>query len=119
MSDSISVRGLRVDARIGVTAEERATRQPLVFDVTIEADLAPAGRSDDLADTIDYDSLVHDIAGLVRETEVKLLETIAELVVRRVSKVKGANGVTVEVFKENVPVQEDVGAIAVRIERKL
>jgi dihydroneopterin aldolase/2-amino-4-hydroxy-6-hydroxymethyldihydropteridine diphosphokinase len=119
MTDSISIKELRVPARIGVTEDERAKPQPLVLNIDVHADLARAGQTDDLDDTIDYDSLVRDIADLVRGTEVKLLETMAELVAGRVSKVKGANGVTVEVLKENVPVQEDVGEVSVRIERKL
>jgi dihydroneopterin aldolase len=119
VTDRISITGLRVPARIGVTDEERADPQTLVVNLDVETDLAPAGRSDDLADTIDYDALVGDIAAIVRNTEVKLMETMADLLVRRVSEVKGAKGVTVEVFKERVPVQDDVRQVSVRIERKL
>lgn len=119
MSDSISIRGLRVPARIGVTEEERASPQTLVLNVDVSTDLARAGESDELSDTIDYDSLVGDIARIVQANEVRLLERMAHLVVGRVSEVKGANGVTVEVYKENVPVQEDVAAVSVRIEREL
>ena len=119
MTDHISIVGLRVPARIGVTEDERAQPQTLVLNVEVTTDLARAGRSDDLEDTIDYGALVTDIAALVRATEVKLMETVADLVARRVSEVKGANGVTVEIFKEKVPVQEDVREVSVRIERKL
>lgn len=119
MTDRISISGLRVPARIGVTEAERAEPQVLVVNVELSTDLGPAGESDDLADTIDYDSLVTGIAQLVRETEVRLLERMANLIVGRVSLVSGVNGVTVEVYKEKVPVQEDVAAVAVRIERKL
>lgn len=119
MTDHVVVTGLRVPARIGVTEEERAEPQMLVINLDIAADLSNAGESDNLDDTIDYDALVTRIAGLVEGTEVRLLERMATLVVAEVAKVKGAAGVTVEILKEKVPVEEDVADVRVRIERLL
>jgi 7,8-dihydroneopterin aldolase/epimerase/oxygenase len=119
VTDHLVIRGLRVPARIGVTPEERSQPQDLVLNLDISTDLAPAGSSDELDDTIDYDSLITAIADLVRSREVRLLETMADLIVGRVSEVKGANGVTVEVSKEKVPVREEVSEVSVRIERQL
>jgi len=116
-SDRIAIRGLRVPTRIGVTDEERAREQIVVIDVELALDLATAGRTDDLSDTVDYDRLTWEIAGLVRASEVKLLEHLAETVAQRVCTVKTVDRVTVEVMKESTPVSEDVGAISVRITR--
>lgn len=119
MNDRLIIRGLRVPARIGVTAEERAEPQMLLLSVEVAADLAKAASSDDLTDTIDYDALITEIATIVRTTEVELLERMAELVIGTVSSIRAAYGVSVEIMKEKVPVEEDVASVAIRIERRL
>ena len=55
MTDRIELRGLRVSGICGVLPEEQQRAQPLEVDVDIVADLTAASRSDDLADTADYD----------------------------------------------------------------
>ena len=52
--DRIELRGLRLSAICGVLPEERDRPQPLELDLDLWADLSAAGRSDDLADTVDY-----------------------------------------------------------------
>jgi FolB domain-containing protein len=112
------VRGLHLRAHVGVAEEERATAQGIVVDVTVTTDLARAGASDDLADTIDYAGLLSGIAKVVEEREANLLEALAERIVRKVEETKTATGVTVEVSKEIVPVEENVDQVSVRIERQ-
>lgn len=115
--DRISINGLVVEARIGVTPEERAHPQALVVDVEVATDLARAGRSDDLADTIDYDQLTTKVAALVRQSECHLLESVATQIAGLVSALPGVFGVTVSVLKQVAPVDEEVSGIAVQITR--
>ena len=117
MGDRISVRGLLVDAHIGVTEEERARPQTLRLDVDIKADLSAASASDDLGDTIDYASTVSLISQTVRSSRCKLLEHLAAEVASVVSCKELVSGVAVEVSKQPPPVSERVDAIVVRIER--
>src|SRR5687768_7549006 len=117
MTDRISITGLKVAAHIGVTEEERARPQTLVVNLELEADLRRAGASDDLDDTVDYDNLATSVAGLIRESETKLVESLAEKVASHVCASKKVDRVTVELMKESPPVAEDVGPIAVRITR--
>jgi dihydroneopterin aldolase len=116
VTDLIRIRGLVVEARVGVTDEERARPQRVVIDVDITAGLARAAVSDDLADTIDYGNAVTVIAAAVRGAEAKLLEHVAARVISVVSRIDGVANVTVEIAKESPPVSERVEAIAVRIE---
>lgn len=51
----VFVRGLRVDARIGVNAHERGRLQPVVVDVELEVE---DRRIEGLADTVNYDEVV-------------------------------------------------------------
>lgn len=118
MTDLVSVKGLRLSARVGVTEEERAAPQGVVVDLVVSANLVPAGFSDDLTDTIDYASLISSIAAVVEKEEARLLETLAQRIVNEVEKIKEATGCTVEVSKEIVPVPEKVDQVSVRIERQ-
>ncbi len=116
--DRIMIRDLRVATRIGVSEEERATPQWVVVSVELEADLRSASESDDIEETVDYHWATTEIAALVTSTTCSLLEHMAGKIASRMSKIERVHGVTVEIAKESPPVQEDVGSIAVRIERQ-
>jgi len=77
MSDRIVLASLAFMARHGVNEHEKTTTQRFEVDVELELDLGPAGRSDDLAATLDYGA----VATLVREVldgpPVDLVETLA------------------------------------------
>jgi 7,8-dihydroneopterin aldolase/epimerase/oxygenase len=78
MSDLIVLEGLEVQALIGVYDWERAARRPLVFDLRLRVDLRRAGRSDDVADTVDYAAVAEQVSALVAQSTPQLLETLAE-----------------------------------------
>jgi FolB domain-containing protein len=118
MTDRLVISGLHLKARVGVTEEERSSPQGIVVDVTVTTNLAPAGMSDDLEDTIDYARLITDVAEVVEQGEAKLLEALAHRIAARVEEIKDATGVTVEVRKEIVPIEENVDQVSVRIERQ-
>lgn len=117
MSDRITVSGLTVETRIGVTEKERSRPQDVVIDIDIERDLAAAGASDSLEDTIDYDGLVNEVAALARASECNLLEALASKIADRVADKDGVTGVTVKVGKGHVPVDEEVSSISVSVGR--
>lgn len=117
MSDRIAIRGLSVETRIGATEKERSSPQDVLIDIELTVDLSGPGRSDDLNDTVDYDSLVNEVAALVRSGERNLLERLADEIAALLSAKTGVSGVTVEVMKQHVPVREEVSGISVRVER--
>ncbi|HWC13026.1 MAG TPA: dihydroneopterin aldolase [Actinomycetota bacterium] len=117
MSDRISIRGLVVETRIGVTDQERSRPQDVSIDVHIDVDLRGAGETDDLALTVDYDALVSSIARLVRTNECLLLERLAAQICDLVAAKNAVDGVTVEVRKVDVPVNEEVSGVSVRVAR--
>lgn len=115
--DSIKVRELRVESHVGATAEERSRPQSLSINLEVVTDLRPAGVSDELGDTVDYGLLVAEVAALVETSNCALLEHLAENIAARIASIQGVNGVTVEVAKDAPPIEQDVGSVAVRIER--
>ena len=52
--DRIIIRDLRVNALIGTLEHEHTRRQEIRADLELFLDLHPAGRSDDLAKSVDY-----------------------------------------------------------------
>jgi len=82
--DRIVVPEIRLQARVGVGEEERATAQEILVDVELFLDLAPAGRSDDLAATVDYERVCELVDEVARSRPFRLIEAIAEAVMAAV-----------------------------------
>jgi len=80
VSDRIELRGLRVMARVGVLPHEKEADQPLELDLDLSVDLAAAGASDALADTVDYGAVCDAAVGALRAGHVELLERLAAVV---------------------------------------
>jgi len=72
---TVFVRGLTVDAGIGVYDHEHGRLQSLVIDVTL--DLGPHA-VDRLADTVNYETVAEAARAIVAEGHVGLVETFAE-----------------------------------------
>ena len=116
--DLIELRGLRIVGICGALPEERERAQPLEIDLDVEADLAPAGASDVLADTIDYGALCDAVASVVTSGEPQLLEHLAEQIATAVLAVDArATAVTVGVRKLRPPVPHALATSGVRIRR--
>ncbi|MBM3231433.1 dihydroneopterin aldolase [Candidatus Peregrinibacteria bacterium] len=101
MEDSISLEAIIVQSHIGVTAAERASAQTLHVSVTLCTDTAKAGRSDDIADTIDYDRVADTIRGL-GATERSTLEKFAEDAAGTILEKFAPQKVTISVTKPNI-----------------
>lgn len=72
---AVFVRGLRIEAGIGVHDHEQGRLQSLVIDVTLELEPAPVDR---LADTINYETVAQAAHAITAEGHVGLVETFAE-----------------------------------------
>ena len=80
----IFIKGLKVDAECGVYAHEKGRKRPLIIDIEVSVGDDVRSSSDELAQTVDYDTLaahIHDVAG---STHLHLIETFAEQVCSKV-----------------------------------
>ena len=93
---TVFVKGLRVEAGIGVYDHEHGRLQPLVIDVTL--DLGPA-EVHGLADTINYETVAASARRIVAEGHVGLVETFAERLALHCLEDTRVLGVTVRVDK--------------------
>jgi len=65
--DRMEIRDLRVVGRHGVLPEEQERAQPFSLDIVAWVDMAPAQRSDDLTDTVDYGALAQMATDVVAQ----------------------------------------------------
>lgn len=118
-SDRIELRGLRVVGRVGVLPFERDADQPLELDLDLAVDLAAAGASDDLADTVDYGAVCDAAVAAATAGHVALLERLAARVAEAALAVDPRiTAVTVAVRKLRPPVPHDLATSGVRITRE-
>jgi 7,8-dihydroneopterin aldolase/epimerase/oxygenase len=115
--DRIELRGLRVLARVGVLPGEREQDQPLEIDLDLVVDLAAAGASDDLADTVDYGAVCGAVQAAA-QVHVDLLERLAEVVAEAVLAIdERVVAVDLAVRKLRPPVPHDLATSGVRVVR--
>ncbi|WP_208027590.1 dihydroneopterin aldolase [Rhabdothermincola sediminis] len=115
--DRIEIRGLRALGVCGVLPEEQQRPQPLEVDLVIEADLAEAGTTDDLVDTIDYAVTIEAVERVVATERFRLLERLATRLAEVVLVDERISAVEVVVRKLRPPVAHHVDTTGVRIVR--
>ena len=117
-SDTIELRGLRLSAVVGVLPHEREQPQPLELDLDVVLDLAVAGGSDALGDTVDYGALCATAEDTVAHSSFALLEALAERVAGDLLACDARiAAVTVAVRKLRPPVAQQLATSGVRITR--
>jgi dihydroneopterin aldolase len=114
VTDTVSIRHLRISTVIGVYGWERETEQTLSVSVDMAADVARAAASDDLADALDYSAVAQAIATVVRDGKFQLIETAAERVAGHLLSAYPVRWVRVEVVK---PLTDEGYVASVTIER--
>jgi dihydroneopterin aldolase len=117
--DLIELRGLRLAGIVGVLAHEQAQAQPLELDIDVHLDLAPAGASDSLADTVDYGQLCAVAEQVVTSTRYGLLEALAEhLATALLGADPRIEAITIAVRKLRPPVAQQLSTSGVRVTRE-
>ena len=77
--DMVVLRDVRARANVGVSEQERAEAQDVLFDVELHLDLAPAAAADDLSLTPDYVEVAALLRKMAGERPYRLLEAMAEV----------------------------------------
>jgi dihydroneopterin aldolase len=118
MSDTIFIEGLLIHAHHGVMKHETKVGQRFAIDMLLTIDLKNASRSDKLADTIDYASIVAAAERAFTARNFRLIEAaagaIADAVLKDFPKVKA---VRVTVHKPHAPISAIFTDVGITIER--
>lgn len=117
MTDRIALAGLEIFAYHGVLDSEQAEGQLFGVDVALDVDLAAAGASDDLGDTIDYGLLAERIHQRVAGERWNLIERVAQRVAELVLEDRRVMAVEVTIHKPQAPIPVPFGDVTVTLRR--
>ncbi|MBH0096445.1 dihydroneopterin aldolase [Psychrobacter sp. NZS113] len=114
-SDVVFVKGLKVEAVIGVYDWERAITQPLLIDIALETDISAAAVSDNVDDALNYKAVCDDVSEWCKEIKAKLLEHLAGQIADKLLTKYACHKITLSVAKPTAIAQAD--AVGVQITR--
>ena len=102
--DSIFIRGLVLDAQVGLLDWEQTTTQPIVMDCELAIpSLQQAAQTNDLAHSVDYAQVYETICSFVANNRFLLLETMAdELATQLLALATPASAVTLSIAKTTI-----------------
>jgi dihydroneopterin aldolase len=113
----IELRGLRVEARIGVTDAELEVERPLLIDVDLIPSSSAATETDAIEDTVDYSRVAAIAEGLATGEPHRTLERLAARIADAVLEGCDCAEVGVRVAKPDPPMPQAVDLVAVRVAR--
>lgn len=102
----------------GVAPEEQVLGQRFQVDLEATLDLAPAGRTDAVADTMNYQEAFHLVEEIVTTRKFKLIEALAETIAAAVLGRFAVESVVVRIRKPSVPIAGMLDFSAVEIVRR-
>jgi dihydroneopterin aldolase/D-erythro-7,8-dihydroneopterin triphosphate epimerase len=78
--DQILIRDLQFRCVVGIDPEERREKQDIRAQITMDADLRKACRTDAMEDTVDYRALKKDILRMAENSQFHLIEALAQAI---------------------------------------
>ncbi|MBW4544313.1 MAG: dihydroneopterin aldolase [Symplocastrum torsivum CPER-KK1] len=115
--DCIQITGINCYGYIGYLKEEQVLGQWFEVDLTLWMDLAPAGQSDNITDTLDYCRAIETVKQLVKTSKVALLEKVANAIADAMLKFEQVQQVQVRFSKLAAPIPDFSGKITIDITR--
>ncbi|MGR5501150.1 dihydroneopterin aldolase [Vibrio sp. DNB22_10_4] len=113
--DKVFIEQLEVITTIGVYDWEQEIKQKLILDIEMAHDNAPAGKSDDVADALDYSKVSEAVLNHIENGRFLLVERVAEEVAAIIQKQFNVPWVKIRLAKPGaVPQAKSVGVVIER-----
>lgn len=117
--DQIFIHDLDIFAYHGVNPEEKENGQHFVLDLALYTNVQKPGQTDDLADTVNYASVVKTVTKTMQEGPYNLIERAATRVAEAVlESYPSVQQVDVLLKKPQAPIKATFSYVAVAISRK-
>lgn len=116
--DLLHLTGLRCYGYTGALPEEQILGQWFEVDLILGLDLGLAGSSDQLADTLDYRTLITQVQNTVATARPALLERLATIIAEQALADAQVHQVTVRLTKVSPPIPNFAGQITVELTRR-
>ncbi|MGC9503784.1 dihydroneopterin aldolase [Baaleninema sp.] len=115
--DCIQISNLRCYGYTGFLPEEQVLGQWWELDLTLWVDLAAAGKSDRIEDTLDYRGAIESIQNIIKTQKYALIERLAEVIAEELLNSDRLERVRVRLTKPAAPIPDFSGRITVDITR--
>jgi 7,8-dihydroneopterin aldolase/epimerase/oxygenase len=116
--DFIQLTGIRCYGYTGYLQEERFLGQWFEVDLRIGLDLAPAGQSDHIEDTLDYRSVIAAVKEIISTAKFALVEKLAETIITTVLALDQVQQVELKLHKPAAPIPDFGGKITIELTRQ-
>lgn len=103
--DRILLQGMQFYSYHGGSREERTLGQPFQVDLEVEKDLASAGKSDRLDDTVSYAHIFRVVRDVMAGEPMELLEALAEEIAARSLESFPIHSIRVRITKTRPPIK--------------
>lgn len=110
---TIRLTGLEIFGYHGVLDFERRDGQPFVIDVTLEVEMP---ESDDISQTVDYSVVANQVAELVQNEPVDLIETLSMRIADHLAQDPRILRVAVTVHKPQAPIALEFSDVSVTVD---
>lgn len=108
--DVITIKGIEVDAIIGVYEFERNKKQKLVIDIKMHYDSSQAVASDNIKYALDYHKVTTDIYEFISQSSFQLIETLTYAVADNILLNEAVHKIELTVWKpQALDMAENVG----------
>jgi 7,8-dihydroneopterin aldolase/epimerase/oxygenase len=115
--DVIQLTGIRCYGYTGYLQEERILGQWFEVDLRLWLDLATAGKSDRIEDTLDYRGIIADVKEIISTTKFSLVEKLADTIVTTALKDDRVQQVELKLHKPGAPIPDFGGRITIELIR--
>lgn len=115
---TITVAGLSLYTRHGVSDAERELGQRLVFDIEFELGDCDATVTDRVEDTVDYGEVCEQVALAAQERSYRTLERLCSAVADRLMERYDAQSLSVKATKPEPPIALPVDEVSVEVLRE-
>ena len=114
VSTRIFVKGLSIQASIGVHPHEYESTQPIIIDVELDMADMTLPKQDRLAETLDYGLVAQKCEEIAQEAHVQLVETLAErIAIWALDADKRVQSVAVRIAKPQALLKADVAGVEI------
>ncbi|PNW49127.1 UNVERIFIED_CONTAM: dihydroneopterin aldolase [Euhalothece sp. KZN 001] len=116
--DTIELNEIRCYGYTGFLPEEQVLGQWFEVNLILSLDLAPAGVSDHIEDTLDYRSAIARVKQIIETEKFALIEKLAHRIAQAILELDLVQEVCVELSKPAPPIPNFDGEITVTITRE-
>ena len=113
--DVIRLKEITVFPRLGVGDLEKSWVQKVTLDVELFLDLSAAGRSDRIADTVDYQRIYELVREVSEARKYHLVEALAHSIAEAIRERYRAQRIIVRVRKPSLPFDAHLSCVEVEV----